>query len=73
MPTFAIVIKRCPVTHNYYTEDVYTFVNGKKVFVSEGYVATTRLEVIRLAFLNSACRTLLAIRKPQVIEHMSFF
>ena len=53
----------------FYTNDLYTSLpDGTKVFVSHGYSAPTRAEVIRLAYLNAAARNMLASlsRKMQV-------
>ena len=42
--------------HEYSSGPVYTTVDGKKVWVSDGYTATTREEIIRLALRNAEVR-----------------
>ena len=42
-----------PVLHGYESGPVYTTVNGIRTWVSDGYVASTREEIIRLALRNA--------------------
>jgi len=45
-----------PVLHGYESGPVYTTVNGVRVWVSDGYAASTREEIVRLALRNAEVR-----------------
>jgi len=45
-----------PVLHGYESGPVHTTANGKRVWVSDGYAATTREEIVRLALRNAEVR-----------------
>lgn len=46
--------------HEYSSSPVYTTVDGAKAYVSDGYAATTREEVMRLALRNAEVRRAVA-------------
>lgn len=45
-----------PVLHGYESGPVHTTVNGQRVWVSDGYAASTREEIVRLALRNAEIR-----------------
>ena len=45
-----------PVQNGYESSPVYTTVEGRKVWVSDGYAASTRDEIVRLALRNAEVR-----------------
>jgi hypothetical protein len=49
----SLVNKATGHVHEYSCSPVYTTINGIKTWVSDGYTATTREEIVKLALMNT--------------------